>query len=53
MTLRLFSQAASVSRSSPRLIAKTASPWSLKSRWTCSIVEGNSLAQYGQPLSQK
>jgi hypothetical protein len=39
--------------SSPRLIARIVSPWSLNSWCTCSIVEGNSLEQYGQPLSQK
>jgi hypothetical protein len=35
------------------LIASTTNPSSLSSRWIRSIVEGNSLAQYGQVLSQK
>jgi hypothetical protein len=35
------------------LTASTTSPSLRSSRWICSIVEGNSLAQYGQVLSQK
>jgi hypothetical protein len=33
--------------------ASTTSPRAAYSRWTCSIVEGNSLAQYGHHVAQK
>jgi hypothetical protein len=35
------------------LTARTARPRGRYSRWTCSMVEGNSLAQYGHQLAQK
>ena len=38
-------QAATVSRSSARFTARTVRPRGPSSRWTCSIVEGNSLVQ--------
>src|SRR5207249_10455197 len=45
VTALLFTHPATRSRFSPRLIASTTSPWSLSSRFTCSIVEGSSRAQ--------